>query len=151
MIYPVKWLKAILQSKIFNWVKWKLVLEFIITVIIPLFYFINIQVILNNSNTVNSGINLKILGTIIAFIGLIFWLTSMFNLRKAFGVLPKKQKRIKTGLYKYFNHPMYIGIWLTFVGLSFASSSWQGLVFTNLVMTPLLFVRAYFEDKNLND
>jgi len=132
-------------------IKWKLVLEFCLTVIIPLFYLYNIAVIAGAPNTINISMPLRILGLCLAFIGIIFWLLSMINLRKAFGVLPKKQKRIRVGLYKYFNHPMYIGIWLTFIGLSFANASWQGFFFTNLIMTPLLFIRAYFEDKNLTN
>jgi protein-S-isoprenylcysteine O-methyltransferase Ste14 len=73
------------------------------------------------------------------------------NLGMSFGVLPKKQKRIKTGFYKYLRHPMYVGIWSTFLGLSLANASWQGLVFLNILMTPLLFIRAIFEDKKLTD
>lgn len=150
MIYPVKWPKANLQSKLFNGVKWRLVWQFLATVIIPLFYLYNILIILSYPDSINITLLLRSVGILIAIVGLTFWILSMINLRKAFGVLPRKQKRIRTGLYKYFNHPMYIGIWLTFVGLSIANASWHGLVFTNLIMTPLLFVRAYFEDKNLH-
>jgi len=132
-------------------IKWKLVAEFILTVIIPLTYLYNILIIVITPNSFSITPILKLLGICIAIFGLIFWIVSLINLRKSFGVLPQKQKKVKTGLYKYFNHPMYVGIWCCFLGLSLANGSVQGLIFLNLFMTPLLFIRAYFEDKNLKD
>lgn len=131
-------------------VKWNLVFEFILTLVIPFLYLLNIYLALVTPRTINLPIFLNIFGLVISFLGLIFWILSYINLGKSFGVLPQKQKRVKLGLYKYFNHPMYIGIWLTFLGLSVANSSWQGLIFLNFVITPLLFVRSYFEDKKLS-
>ena len=130
-------------------VKWKLVFEFILTVLIPLLYLINIQIIALNPNSVNFPSIIRMLGIVITILGLIVWIMSFINLGKYFGVLPKKQKRLKTGLYKYLSHPMYVGIWCAFLGLSMANASWQGLIFLNIFMTPLLFIRALFEDKNL--
>ena len=130
-------------------VKWKLVFEFILTVLIPLLYRVNIQIIALNPNSVNFPSIIRMLGIVIAILGLIVWIMSFINLGKYFGVLPKKQKRLKTGLYKYLSHPMYVGIWCAFLGLSMANASWQGLIFLNIFMTPLLFIRALFEDKNL--
>ena len=130
-------------------VKWKLVFEFILTVLIPLLYLVNIQIIALNPNSVNFPSIIRMLGIVIAILGLIVWIMSFINLGKYFGVLPKKQKRLKTGLYKYLSHPMYVGIWCAFLGLSMANASWQGLIFLNIFMTPLLFIRALFEDKNL--
>ena len=132
-------------------IKWKLVFEFILTIIIPLLYLLNIQIIAVTPNTVNFSLSLNILGAAIAAMGLAIWIVSLINLGKSFGVLPQKQKRIKAGLYKYFNHPMYLGIWCAFLGLSLANNSWPGLVFLNLIMTPLLFFRAHFEDKKLTN
>lgn len=132
-------------------IKWKLVLEFYLTFLIPLLYLANIFISLKNPQTINLPISLIVLGVLIAAVGLIIWLISYINLGNSFGVLPKKQKKVKTGLYKYTNHPMYLGIWLCFLGLSIANSSWQGLIFLNLVITPILFIRARFEDKKLLD
>jgi protein-S-isoprenylcysteine O-methyltransferase Ste14 len=151
MVNPVKWPKANLQSELFNWVKWNLVASFAVTIIIPLLYLLNILIILKTPNTVVFNLNLVILGSGLAAFGLFFWIISFINLGKSFGVLPQKQKKVKTGLYKYFNHPMYIGIWACFLGLSLANSSWAGLVFLNLVITPLLFIRAAFEEKKLTN
>lgn len=151
MIYPIKWPKANLQSKLFNWVKWKLVWQFVATLTIPLLYLLNINIILNNPQTYKSPFIVVLLGIIIAILGLFLWITSYVNLGKSFGVLPIKQKRVKNGLYKHFNHPMYVGIWATFLGLSLANQSWQGLVFLNIVITPLLFIRALLEEKKLTN
>ena len=149
MIYPIKWPKANLQNKLFNGVKWNLVWQFVGTVLIPLLYLINILIAFNNSYSFKATLPLILLGIILAFLGLIIWITSYINLGKSFGVLPQQQKRIKNGLYKYLNHPMYVGIWLSFLGLSLANASWQALIFLNIVITPLLFVRAVFEEKKL--
>ncbi len=132
-------------------IKWNLVFEFVLTIIIPLLYLLNIQIIAVTPNTVTFSLALNVLGAAIAAMGLAIWIITLINLGKSFGVLPQKQKRVKSGLYKYFNHPMYIGIWCAFLGLSLANNSWPGLVFLNLIMTPLLFFRAYYEDRNLTD
>ncbi len=132
-------------------IKWKLVWEFVATIIIPLLYFGNIAVIMKTPDTGKNSIFFVFLGIIIAIFGLIFWILSYINLGKSFGVLPQEQKKVKSGLYKYFNHPMYIGIWLTFLGLSLANSSWQGILYLNLIITPLLFVRSHLEEKKLKN
>ena len=132
-------------------IKWKLVWEFVATIIIPLLYLGNVAVIARTPDTGKNSIFFVFLGIIIAICGLIFWILSYINLGKSFGVLPQEQKRIKSGLYKYFSHPMYVGIWLTFLGLSLANSSWQGILYLNLIITPLLFVRSHFEEKKLKN
>lgn len=101
-------------------------------------------------DTFDASFQLKFLGIILSFIGIIFWIISYFNLGHSFGVIPQKQKRVTKGLYKYVNHPMYMAIFITFLGISIANASWQGLIFLNLIIVPLFFVRAYFEDKNLS-
>lgn len=130
-------------------IKWNLVWSFIGTIFIPILYLVNIQIALTTKGTFYAPMPILLTGVLIATFGIIFWIISFINLRHNFGVLPQKQKRIKTGLYKYFSHPMYIGIWACFFGLSLANASWPGLVFLNLVTTPLLFIRAYFEERKL--
>lgn len=132
-------------------IKWNLVLSFYLTLFIPLLYLVNLSVIYFTSKSLNLPLFVVILGLVTAAIGTVLWIISFYSLRKVFGVLPQKQKRIRTGIYKYSNHPMYIGIYLCFFGLSLAEQSWQGLTFLNLVLLPLLFVRAIFEEKNLTD
>ncbi len=130
-------------------IKWNLVASFLGTALIPLLYLLNIEVIYKTSGSFSAGTEIITLGIIIAILGLGMWILTYAQLGKSFGVLPQKQKRIKTGLYKYFNHPMYIAIYISFLGLSLTSRSWPGMVFLNLILVPLLFFRAYFEDKKL--
>ncbi len=151
MINPIKWPKANLQSKLFNWVKWNLVWQFLATMFIPLLYLVNIAIAAQTPASFNAPFWVEPMGIFIAAIGLAFWIISYISLGKNFGVLPQKQKRIKKGIYKYIKHPMYDGIYMTFAGLSLANRSWQGLVFLNLIILPLLIVRAFFEEKNLTD
>lgn len=132
-------------------IKWNLVWQFIGTIFIPLLYLTNIFIAFNNPYSFKPTFSLVLLGVVLAFLGLILWIASYINLGKSFGVLPQKQKKITKGVYKYFNHPMYIAIWLTFLGISLANASWQSLVFLNVVITPLLFIRALLEEKKLTD
>ena len=130
-------------------INWKLVFSFWATLFIPLLYLVNIYIAAIYGNTFNISLQLRFLGIILSMVGIIFWIISYINLGHSFGVLPKKQKRVTKGLYKYFNHPMYMAIFTTFLGMSIANASWQGLIFLNIVILPILFIRAHFEDKNL--
>ncbi|OGH10278.1 MAG: hypothetical protein A2152_01725 [Candidatus Levybacteria bacterium RBG_16_35_6] len=130
---------------------WKLSVSFALTIIIPILYFVNIFIAYFVRNTYNGPAFLVLLGIPIAFFGLVFWTTSLINIRKVFGVLPQEQKRIRTGLYRYFKHPMYLGIWFTFLGLSLANQSWPSFLFLFVIMTPILVIRAIIESKKLKD
>ena len=130
-------------------IKWNIVWQFVATVFIPLLYLLNLTIAFKNPGTFNATLPLILLGILLSIIGIIMWITCYINLGKSFGVLPQKQIKIKTGFYKYFNHPMYIAIWITFLGLSLANASWQGLVFLNLIITPLFLIRARLEEKKL--
>jgi hypothetical protein len=59
------------------------------------------------------------------------------------------QKRVTRGIYGYIKHPMYKGIMLAFLGLSFASRSLSGAWYSILVLCPLLFIRAQLEERKL--
>lgn len=127
----------------------KEILSFYLTFGIPLVYLYGLVLIFAFAGTLRLSFNLVILGVVLAFLGITIWTTSMIQLGSAFGVLPRKQKRVVLGLYKYLRHPMYLGISLTYVGLSLANNSKQGLNFAMLIIVPLLLVRAYFEERKL--
>jgi protein-S-isoprenylcysteine O-methyltransferase Ste14 len=129
-------------------VRWNLVWSFWATIFIPLLYLINIKLAFESGNLQFFGY-LNLLGTFVSIFGLIFWIISYINLGRSFGVLPQKQKKVKLGLYKYFNHPMYIGISAVMIGLSIANNSFVGLVFYCLVILPVLTVRSNLEEKKL--
>lgn len=131
----------------------KNILEFYATIIIPLPYFFNIYLIYYFARTLPLPAPVIFLGLLIGLIGLAFWFISFLTLgaSKSFGILPRKQKRIKSGIYKYFRHPMYLGVWLTFTGLSIAASAKNGLLFAVFFMLPFLIARAIWEEKYLED
>ncbi len=130
-------------------INWKLIFSFYLTILIPILYLFNIYFAYFYSNTISLSPVLILTGIFFFTIGLAFWIISFYNLRRFFGVLPQKQKRIKVGLYKYFKHPMYIGIFLTFLGLSLANTSEYGLLFLFFVTLPVLILRIIFEEKKL--
>lgn len=125
--------------------------EFFLTLFIPLLYIVELLILSQNTYSFTAPLSVIITGIIFTFLGLFLWATSYYYLRHAFGVLPQKQKRVTEGVYKYFRHPMYIGIWMTFVGLSFSLQSWQGLFFLLTFLTPVLAIRGYSEEKSLRD
>jgi protein-S-isoprenylcysteine O-methyltransferase Ste14 len=130
-------------------INWKLAFSFALTIIIPLLYLVNIYVALVSEKLNYPSLN--ILGVLIALVGLTLWIASYINLGRSFGVLPQKNKKVKKGLYKYFKHPMYIGISATLIGISIANSSFVGLSFYSLVILPMLIIRASFEEKGLKN
>lgn len=131
-------------------VDWKKVWSIYATLGIPLLYLYNILLAYQYGNTMRISPRLGILGLLLAVCGAGIWIVSYVNLGFSFGVLPQKQKKVTRGLYAYINHPMYVGIWCTFVGLSIANASLPGLLFLTLIITPLLTIRAHFEEKKLS-
>jgi protein-S-isoprenylcysteine O-methyltransferase Ste14 len=134
-----------------KYISWKIVFSIVGTILFPLLYLCNALVAYSFPATFRAPLSVSLLGSFLTVIGISIWIITMINLKKGFGVLPQKQKRIKTGLYKYFNHPMYGGIYMTFLGLSLANQSWQGLFFLNVFLLPTLVFRAVYEDKYLTD
>ncbi len=132
-----------------KYVSLKGILSFYLTIGIPLIYLYNLILVIRFPATLTFSLYQVIVGVVLAFLGISLWIISLFHLGKSFGVLPQKQKRSKRGVYKYLNHPMYIGISLTFLGLSLANRSKQALLFTVLVLAPLLVIRAHFEQRKL--
>lgn len=132
-----------------KFINFKQILSIYFTVAIPLLYLFNLQIVFQYHQTFFSPMSVVILGIALAMVGCVLWIMSYVNLGRSFGVLPQKQKTVKRGLYRYTAHPMYIAIWLTFLGLSLANQSWQGLFFLNVILLPVLFVRARLEEKDL--
>lgn len=125
--------------------------NFALTLFIPILYFVNLYFIYFMRNTMTLPFLFLVIGLVLSLFGVIFWIISFYDLRKAFQVLPKRQKRVKSGLYKYFKHPMYIGISLTFLGLSLGFESVGGIIFFFIVMLPVLIIRGINEEKLLYD
>lgn len=123
--------------------------SFYLTIAIPLLYFGNLLVIARSRQTMSLPLRVVVFGVILSFLGIAVWIVSLLHLGRSFGVLPRHQPRIKRGIYKYMRHPMYLGISLTFIGLSLANKAKLGLGFTILILLPLLAIRAYLEERQL--
>lgn len=127
----------------------KNLIEFVGVAGIPCVYFINLYLIAYYKGpeerlwVMGGGLALSIIG-----IGL--WIISYLSLGKSFGVLPRRQKRVVGGIYKYIKHPMYLGIMMTFVGLALANGSILGLCFSLFILLPILIIRVYWEEKELS-
>lgn len=136
----------------------KKILSFLLTFIIPSIYLLVLLTIYATPTTFPAELRPLIsylshpigrwTGLIIATTGIGLWITSYYYLRHHFGVLPQKQTYIHTGPYKYFNHPMYWAIFLTFAGLSITYLSVPGFLINLLFLTPINIIRAYKETSN---
>lgn len=125
------------------------VISFYLTLAIPLLYLYCLYALASTPNTITFPIPIIILGIVASFIGIVLWAISMLQLRGSFGVLPGKKVRVTTGLYKYYKHPMYLGITLTYLGLGIANGSSYGLLTTLVLLLPVLIIRARIEEKQL--
>lgn len=127
----------------------KNILELLGVVGIPSIYLVNLYLIAYHTS-VQEQVWVMGTGLIVSLVGIGIWIFSYISLGKSFGVLPKRQKRVVGGIYRYLKHPMYVGIILTFVGLATANGSRLGLGFSLLVLLPILVIRAYLEEKELS-
>ncbi len=125
-------------------------MEFYGTVGVPLLYLSNLWLVKESGGLALSDA-IKVIGLVVGLVGIAMWILSYLSLAGSFGVLPRKQKKVKKGVYRYFRHPMYLGIMFTFLGLSVANESLRGFVFSLVVMLPILMLRAHFEEKKLID
>lgn len=131
-------------------IKLKYILEFYITLGVPLIYLAGLYfATLTGSLVVPQALRLMSLLGVAA--GIIIWILSYLTLSSSFGVLPRTQVRVKRGVYRHFRHPMYLGIILTYLCLSIANQSKAGVIFTLIILLPLLVLRAFFENKLLTD
>ena len=134
------------------------ILNFYLTILIPLLYVAILYITYHTPNTFpqneitkTRNNEITFFSLIITFIGLTLWLTCYYYLKNSFGVLPRTPKKIiKSGPYKYMNHPMYIAIFLTFTGLALANQSLYGFLTNLLILTPVNFYRGHQETKQLH-
>lgn len=82
-----------------------------------------------------------------AYLGLGLWLWGFFSLGSSFALFTKTDKLVKRGVYKYFKHPIYLGIFFAFSGIALAKGSWRGLLFNLLITTTMNIIRARNEEK----
>ena len=126
----------------------KNILEFFGVVGVPVVYLTNLYLIAYH-NTDEMGLWVMGTGLLIALLGIGIWIYSYISLGRSFGVLPKRQQRVSSGIYRLLKHPMYLGIMMTFVGLATSLGSRTGLIFSILILLPILVIRAKWEEKEL--
>lgn len=124
--------------------------DFLLTLFIPLLYLAGPAIIFYSQAQFSSSSAIQVLTLILAFFGLILWFGGYLSLGlSSFSVLPPPKSLKKRGLYKKFSHPIYLGIFLTFLGLSLATGSKLGLIYAFFLILPLNIARARLEEKKL--
>ena len=83
--------------------------------------------------------------------GLTVWISAMLTLGSSLAVLPGTDYLVTRGIYRYFRHPIYIGITLTLSGLFLACGSSFCLVYVIIIVVPLNIFRARSEEKFLRE
>jgi len=94
-----------------------------------------------SSNNVSTTIN------ILTTLGFCLSTLALIDLGKSFGVSPAKRHVVNTGVYKFFNHPMYLGYAIAEAGFIFVNRS---NFFIYLISLGLYIVRARAENKVLS-
>ncbi len=93
--------------------------------------------------------NLVYAGLFIGILGVILWIVAMWSLGSSLAVLPGTEQLVTKGVYRFFRHPIYIGIVLTLTGLFVACGSLVCLVYVGVVVIPLNIFRAKAEEEVL--
>ena len=93
--------------------------------------------------------NLVYAGLFIGILGVILWIVAMWSLGSSLAVLPGTEQLVTKGVYRFFRHPIYIGIVLTLTGLFVACGSLVCLVYMGVVVIPLNIFRAKAEEEVL--
>lgn len=89
------------------------------------------------------------IGIAILFIGGLIRIYSRKELDRFFSfevLIQKDHKLIKTGIYQYVRHPMYLGTSLILTGLALALSSFYGILILIIFGIPVLLYRISAEE-----
>lgn len=126
--------------------------KFILFTLVASVLSLNVLVLFITPNNIGFGnIYISMVGIIIAFAGIILWFLGFLALSSSFSVFPEAKKLIKKGVYRFFKHPIYIGMVMAFLGLSIAKGSLLSVIFTILVTLPFNYYRAKREEQLLVD
>jgi len=113
----------------------------IIALIIPIFYYNNLQ----KEALIHWGSGLIIFGIILRILG-------KRDLGKQFSwkvKIVKRHKIVVTGIYKHIRHPLYLGLFLSWFGYTLVMRSLQGIICVIFLLLPALYYRIYVEEKAL--
>ncbi len=126
--------------------------QFALNVLVPSLYFLPLAVVYFSPKNFGFGYpELVPIALGIGGVGMAIWILGMVSLGKSLAVLPGTEALKTRGLYRYFRHPIYVGINLTLFGLLAACGSVFGMVYLAVVVVPLNIYRAREEEKALLD
>jgi protein-S-isoprenylcysteine O-methyltransferase Ste14 len=93
----------------------------------------------------------KPLGLALSGAGVLLFAVAMLYLRRAFlgEVEPVSDQVLTTGPYRLVRHPLYLGMFMTALGLGLAFRSLWGLLITLAVFVPAGLCRARLEERAL--
>jgi len=124
--------------------------RFALNVFVPLLYFFPLVIVYFSEKNFGFGHpELVPIALSVGGVGMVIWILGMVALGKSLAVLPGADVLKTGGIYKYFRHPIYVGINLTLFGLLSASGSVFGMGYLALVVIPLNIYRARQEEKAL--
>jgi len=116
-------------------------LAFVITIILCFFYYNTLPTVA----LIHWGSGMIILGIIIRILG-------KRDLGKQFSwkvKIVKRHKLVTTGIYKHIRHPLYFGLFISWLGFAFVMRSLQGILAAIFLLLPSLYYRIYVEEKAL--
>jgi protein-S-isoprenylcysteine O-methyltransferase Ste14 len=85
---------------------------------------------------------------VITAVGLMVVVLGKLSLGRSFGLTPANRGIVRTGLYRFVRHPIYLGYLITHVGFVIANPSEWNLVLLGIADTALL-LRARREERTL--
>jgi len=97
----------------------------------------------------NGEIFFRIIGMLITITGVIIWIIARITLGKYFTMSTIPKGLITNGIYSKLRHPMYYGGILIYIGGGLFFRSIVGLIFTVILILPMLIYFAIEEDKLL--
>ena len=124
--------------------------ELLINILIPSMYLIPLAVAFFSPKDFGFGYPEIIPAALaVGLAGVALLILSIIHLGKSLTVLPRADRLVTHGVYRYLRHPIYIGLTMTILGLIVASGSLFGLVFLFSVVIPLNIARARMEERAL--
>jgi len=124
--------------------------KFLLSIFIPSLYLIPLVTVYLLPKDFGFGHRpLVYFGLTCAAIGLGLWIWAMIVLGNRLAVFPGAKSLALNGIYKYFRHPIYVGITLTLFGMFLACGSTFGMTYLVLVVLPLNWFRATKEEQAL--
>jgi protein-S-isoprenylcysteine O-methyltransferase Ste14 len=121
-----------------------------ITVLVPSLYMLALVIAWFSPKHFGFGIRpLVYVGLTVGLSGIALWMLAMLHLGKSLAVLPGGERLVTRGVYRYFRHPVYMGIDMTLFGLFLAVGSTYGMIYFGVVVVPLNMIRSRLEEKAL--